>query len=112
MDTALPDIAPRSPLMDTATQLRQGLPVVSQLVLPVAVRLGRLQMTVNDLCRLTPGMVLSLDLPCDGAQHLVANGQALATGELVRHGGRLGFRLVRLADGVALPPSRVDGSHN
>lgn len=102
METTGPDIAQQLPLTDTATQLRQGLPVVSQLVLPVSVRSGCLQMTVNDLCRLAPGTVLSLDLPCDSPQHLVANGRALAAGELVRHDGRLGFRLGRLSDGVVL----------
>ena len=101
METAVPEGTPQPFVTDTEAALRQGLPRISKLVVPVSVRLGGLQMTVNELCQLVPGMVLSFDLPSDGSPQLVANGQTLATGETVRRGSQLGFRLGNLATGVA-----------
>ena len=97
METAVPEFTPATGVADSEATLRQGLPLIAKLVVPVTVRLGGLQMTVNDLCRLQAGMVLSFDLPSNGSPQLVANGQTLATGETVRRGSQLGFRLGNLA---------------
>lgn len=101
METAVPEVTPHPIVADTEAALRQELPRISKLVVPVSVRLGGLQMTVSDLCQLVPGMVLSFDLSSDNSPQLIANGQTLASGETVRRGSQLGFRLGNLATGVA-----------
>ena len=83
-------------IMETASQisgLDLELPHVAKLTVQVSVCLGRQQMRIKDLCRMVPGAIISLEMPSDAPIELVAKDLLLATGETVRNGTRLGFRL-------------------
>lgn len=58
------------------------------------VRFARVQMKVEELARLTPGQILTLDIPLGEPVELVAGGSVLGQGELVNVEGHLGVRLL------------------
>lgn len=58
------------------------------------VRFARVQMKVEDLARLSPGQILTLDIPLGEPVELVAGGAVLGQGELVNVEGHLGVRLL------------------
>lgn len=58
------------------------------------VRFARLQVKVEELARLTPGQILTLDIPLGEPVELVAGGAVLGQGELVNVDGHLGVRLL------------------
>ena len=93
MEAASPELESRP----TAAVLERELPRIAKLAVQTSVCLGRQRMTLNELCRLTPGTIIPLEIQCDTPRQLVVNDLELATGELVRHGSRLGIRLQHLA---------------
>lgn len=84
-----------------APSLESDLRQLGNLTVSVSIQLGNQRMALQSLCQLSPGSILALDMPCRQTQVLVANGLTLATGQLVRSGTRLGFRLQRPAVEVA-----------
>ena len=93
MEAASPELEPRP----MGAALERELPRIAKLSVQAAVCLGRQRMTLNTLCRLAPGAVIPLEIPCDMPRQLVVNDLELATGEVVRNGLRLGIRLQHLA---------------
>ena len=70
----------------TGAALERDLPRIAKLSVQASVCLGRQRMTLNELCRLAPGTVIPLEIPCDTPRQLVVNDLELATGEVVRSG--------------------------
>lgn len=93
MEAAALELEPRP----TGAALERDLSRIANLSVRAAVCLGRGRMTLNALCRLTPGAIIPLEIPCDSPRQLVVNDLELATGEVVRCGSRLGIRLKQLA---------------
>lgn len=93
MDTPFPE----SPADTEASTLQQQLSRVAKLRIQAAVRLGCQRMTLKELCLLAPGAVIPFEIASLAPSELVVNETILATGEAVRNGTQLGFRLRRLA---------------
>ena len=93
MEAASPELESRP----TGAALERELPRIANLSVQASVCLGRQRMTLNALCRLAPGAIIPLEIPCDSPRQLVVNDLELATGEVVRNGSRLGIRLQHLA---------------
>jgi len=66
---------------------------LGKLTVSVSIQLGQQRMPLQSLCELAPGSIIALNMPCREPQLLVASGLKLATGNVVRNGNRLGFRL-------------------
>lgn len=62
----------------------------------VAFELGRNELSVEELSRLAPGMVMSLARPLEEAVDIVVNGKRVGVGTLVQVGDSIGVRVVRL----------------
>lgn len=62
----------------------------------VVFELGRIELTVDELRRLAPGVVAPLTRPLDEAFDIVANGKKIGHGVPVRIGDRLGVRITRV----------------
>jgi type III secretion system YscQ/HrcQ family protein len=60
---------------------------------------GRLNVTLNELRRLSVGEVVEFATPVESPATLVAGGRAVAVGDLVDVGGRVGVRVIALAQG-------------
>ncbi|MDR2390610.1 MAG: type III secretion system cytoplasmic ring protein SctQ [Planctomycetota bacterium] len=60
---------------------------------------GRMNVTLNELRRLSVGEVVEFATPVDSPATLVAGGRAVATGDLVDVGGRVGVRVTALGQG-------------
>ncbi|MFC1808721.1 FliM/FliN family flagellar motor switch protein [Candidatus Omnitrophota bacterium] len=68
---------------------------ILDLYLTVNVNLGKLTMTVNDICNLVPGSVIELDKKVDTPLDLaISNTKVVAKGEVVTIGENLGIRIV------------------
>jgi flagellar motor switch/type III secretory pathway protein FliN len=59
--------------------------------------LARRRISVGELCNLRPGSVLTLDVSSKTAASLIVQHRQLATGDVVRRGNQLGFRLKQLS---------------
>jgi flagellar motor switch/type III secretory pathway protein FliN len=94
METVHPELEPQT---TGGTAFAPELPRIANLSVQASVCLGRGRMTLNELCRLTPGAILPLPIPCGTPTRLAVNDLELATGEVVRNGTRLGIRVQRLA---------------
>lgn len=92
-----PQLAPAS----HGPSLESSLQRLANLTVSVSIQLRHRRMALQSLCHLSPGCIIPLDLPCQEPQMLVANGLKLATGQVVRSGTRLGFRLQHSATGSA-----------
>jgi flagellar motor switch/type III secretory pathway protein FliN len=73
--------------------LDRELPRLGKLVVHASVRLGQQAMTLNDLCQLKPGTVITISTPGYASQELTVSDRVVATGSVVRCGTQLGFRV-------------------
>lgn len=62
----------------------------------VVFQAGQIEMTIGDVERLAPGVLLPLDRTVDDAVDIVVNGKRIGRGGLVSVGNRLAVRVVRL----------------
>ena len=62
----------------------------------VVFELGRNELSVEEVSRLAPGMVISLARPLEEALDIVINGKRVGVGTLVQIGDSIGVRVVRL----------------
>lgn len=77
--------------------LERTLPRLAKVTVQASVRVGHRRMTVNDLCEMVPGTVLELTSTGISPAELMVHDLLLATGDIVRNGIQLGFRLQRMA---------------
>jgi len=57
---------------------------------------GQIEMTIGDVERLAPGMLLPIDRILDDVLDIVVNGKRIGRGELVSVGNGLAVRVTRL----------------
>lgn len=86
---------------DVASALVRELPQIGKLVVHASVRLGKQAMTINHLCDLKLGTVITITTPSCAAQELIVNDRVVAMGSVVRSGAQLGFRV-----GTIVPESK------
>jgi flagellar motor switch protein FliN/FliY len=66
---------------------------LSDVPIPVTVELGRVRLTLGDLCRLKAGALLELDRESHEPADILVNGKIVAHGEIVTIDGRYGVRI-------------------
>jgi type III secretion protein Q len=69
---------------------------LDQVPVQVVFQAGRLEMSLSEVDRLTPGTILPLDRPVDEALDIVVNGKRIGRGGLVKVGDALAVRVTRL----------------
>jgi flagellar motor switch protein FliN/FliY len=71
----------------------RNLDVVLDIELPITVRFGETQMTLENLARLGPGSMIDLDRSPDDPVDLLVNGRLVARGQVVVVSGCYGIRV-------------------
>jgi flagellar motor switch protein FliN len=72
---------------------RASLDVILDIELPLAVRFGQTEMTLQALSRLGPGSVIQLDRSIGDPVEVLVNGKMFARGEVVVTAGNYGVRI-------------------
>jgi len=72
----------------------ENLDVILDIELPMSVRFGQTEMTLEALTRLGPGSVIDLGRPPDDPVEVLVNGRAVARGEVVVVAGNYGVRIL------------------
>ncbi|MGD9498210.1 MAG: FliM/FliN family flagellar motor C-terminal domain-containing protein [Armatimonadota bacterium] len=85
---------------DLARVSSTALAALSQLALPVQVRIGSATMTVGELLELRAGAVVTLDRALDDPVEVQVGGRTVAWGELVAIDEEMGVRITQI---VAAP---------
>jgi len=62
----------------------------------VVVRFGKVEMTLGEVSRLTPGSVVAMDRSPDQPVELLVNNRVFATGEVVVADGNYALRIVHI----------------
>lgn len=81
---------------DAPTSPAAGLGPLADVVLDVAVELGKTRIPVRDLLELDEGGVIRLRRPVNEPVDLLVNGLPTARGEIVVVDGRLGLKITEL----------------
>ena len=82
----------------SAEELRQiNREMIQNVAVTVAIEVGRAQIKIKDLLRLTQGSVVELDRLAGEPLDLLINDTVIAQGEIVLVGERYGVRLTRVA---------------
>lgn len=66
---------------------------LSSVPIPVTVQLGRVRLTLGDLCRLKSGSLLELDRESHEPADILVNGKIVAHGEIVTIDNHYGVRI-------------------
>jgi flagellar motor switch protein FliN/FliY len=66
---------------------------LSNVPIPVTVQLGRVRLTLGDLCRLKAGSLLELDREAHEPADILVNGKIVAHGEIVTIDNHYGVRI-------------------
>lgn len=73
-----------------------NLDVILDIDLPLSVRFGQTEMTLNAITRLGPGSVIDLGRSPDDPVEVLVNGRLVARGEVVVVGGNYGVRILEV----------------
>lgn len=90
---AVPAAPPPPPLASPVTPPPRNLDVVLDIELPITVRFGETQMTLEGLARLGPGSMIDLERAPDDPVDLLVNGRLVARGQVVVVSGCYGVRV-------------------
>ena len=71
----------------------ENLDVILDIDLPLSVRLGETDMTLDEVTRLTPGSTIDLGRPPEDLVDILVNGTCIARGEVVVVSGNYGVRI-------------------
>lgn len=88
-------------MMDTSTEDRVGaenLRLLENIGVTLSVEVGRAELTIRDLLRLSEGSVIELDRMAGDPLDVLVNGTAIAKGEVVMVGERFGIRFGQIID--------------
>jgi len=81
------------PVTDNAAEPRPNLDVIMDVPVTLSLEVGRAQMNVGKLLRLTPGSVVELDRNAGDPLDVYVNGTLVAHGEIVVINDKFGIRL-------------------
>lgn len=82
----------------TDTPTAQSLGMLASVKVRMTVEVGRTQITIEDLLRLSEGAVVELDRMAGDPLDILVNGTQIATGEVVVIGERFGIRFGDIVD--------------
>ncbi len=80
-----------------------ALDILLDIELPVTLRFGRKQMTLDDVLRLDTGSIVEFDRGVDEPVEILVNDRVVARGEAVTVRGHYGVRILEIAN----PPSQI-----
>lgn len=94
---------------DEATKMNaSALDILMDIELPVTLRFGRRQMSLDDILRLDSGSVVEFDRALDDPVEVLVNDRVVARGEAVTVQGHYGVRILEIAS----PHDRLDSNPN
>jgi flagellar motor switch protein FliN/FliY len=76
----------------------RNLDLLLDVEIPVAVEVGRAQMSLDEVLRLVPGSVIALDKKAEDPVDLRVNGKLVARGEVVLVDDTYGLRITQIVD--------------
>jgi len=76
----------------------RNLDLLLDVEIPISVEVGRAQMSLDDVLRLVPGSVISLDKKAEKPVDLRVNGKLVARGEVVLVDDSYGLRITQVVD--------------
>ncbi len=76
----------------------EGLKLLENIAVRLSVEVGRAELTIRDLLRLSEGSVIELDRLAGDPLDVLVNGTAIAKGEVVVVGERFGIRFAEIID--------------
>lgn len=76
----------------------RNLDLLLDVEIPISVEVGRAQMSLDDVLRLVPGSVVSLDKKAEDPVDLRVNGKLVARGEVVLVDDSYGLRITQVVD--------------
>ena len=85
---------PKPAIKETAESLR----MLENIEVKLTVEVGRTELTIRDLLRLSEGSVIELDRLAGDPLDVLVNGTAIAKGEVVVVGERFGIRVGEIID--------------
>ena len=80
---------------------QRNLNLLLDVQIPVAVEVGRTQMSLDDVLKLVPGSVVPLDKKAEEAVDLRVNGKLVARGEVVLVDDSYGLRITQIVDAAS-----------
>ena len=87
------------------TTSAEGLRLLENIGVRLTVEVGRAELTIKDLLRLSEGSVIELDRLAGDPLDVLVNGTLIAKGEVVMVGERFGIRFGQIID----PEKRAEG---
>lgn len=75
-----------------------GLKLLENIAVKLSVEVGRAELTIRDLLRLSEGSVIELDRLAGDPLEVLVNGTTIAKGEVVVVGDRFGIRFAEIID--------------
>lgn len=85
---------PKPAIKETAESLR----MLENIEVKLTVEVGRTELTIRDLLRLSEGSIIELDRLAGDPLDVLVNGTAIAKGEVVVVGERFGIRVGEIID--------------
>jgi flagellar motor switch protein FliN len=85
---------------EAAAAAPDNLDIILDIELPLTVRFGRTEMTLQSLTRVGPGSVIDLDRSPDEPVEVLINDKVIARGEVVVVAGNYGVRITEVASAV------------
>jgi flagellar motor switch protein FliN/FliY len=92
----IPAPAPVAAVMSAASAAPRNLDLLLDIELPLAVRFGQTELTLNTLTRLGPGSVIDLHRSADEPVEILVGGKMIARGEVVVVEGNYGVRVTEV----------------
>ena len=77
---------------------QKNLDLLLDVEIPIAVEVGRTQMSLEDILQLVPGSVVALDKKAEEPVDLRVNGKLVARGEVVLVDDAYGLRITQIVD--------------
>ncbi|MBK8097377.1 MAG: flagellar motor switch protein FliN [Planctomycetes bacterium] len=77
---------------------QKNLDLLLDVEIPIAVEVGRTQMSLEDILQLVPGSVVALDKKAEEPVDLRVNGKLVARGEVVLVDDTYGLRITQIVD--------------
>jgi flagellar motor switch protein FliN/FliY len=84
-------------LAEGAPEGAMGLGVLMDMPVKVTVEVGRVSLSLGELCRLGPGALLKLDREAHQPADILVNGKVVARGEIVTLNDSYGVRITDVA---------------
>lgn len=85
-------------MTEAASTANEGLRLLENIGVKLTVEVGRAELTIRDLLRLSEGSVIELDRLAGDPLDVLVNGTLIAKGEVVMVGERFGIRFGQIID--------------